>query len=232
MGLFDLFSRQDQAVTRSALDEANTPDGSDDAVTNLIKRLTSVGIDGVGPYESAQQVAEKALRREKGDVAAAVRRVIRQAELGGAAGGFVTSLGGFVTMIAAIPINIFEFYVQATRMTAAVAALRGYDISDERIRTAILLTLVGSNASDILSRVGIAPGSSAALQVAAKGGLPKSALMVVQKAVGFRILRSVGDRIFTRLGKLIPLAGGAFGAVVDYAMMKRIGTQALTEFPG
>lgn len=54
--------------------------------------------------------------------------------------------------------------------------------------------------------------------------------MVIQKAVGFRILRSVGERVFTRLGRLIPLAGGLFGAVVDFAMMKRIGHQALVEF--
>ncbi|QIK71580.1 EcsC family protein [Propioniciclava coleopterorum] len=232
MGLFDLFGRTDHAVTRSALDEANDPDGTDDAVTTLIKRLTAVGIDGVGPYSSAQDVARQALERENGDVAAAIRRVVRRAEFGGAAGGFVTSLGGFLTMIVAIPANVFEFYVQATRMTAAVAVLRGYDVSDERIRTAILLTLVGSNAADILTRAGVATGSSAALQVAARGGLPRPALMVVQKAVGFRILRSVGERVFTRLGKLVPLAGGVFGAIVDFAMMKRIGHQAVAEFPG
>lgn len=230
MGLFDLFGRTDQTLTRSALEEANSPDGTDDAVSRLIKRLTAVGIDGVGPYESAKDVAAKALAKENGDAAAAIKRVVRGAELGGAAGGFVTSLGGFLTMIVAIPVNVFEFYVQATRMAAAVATLRGHDVDDERIRTAILLTLVGSNAADILTKAGMATGSSAALQVAARGGLPRPALMVIQKAVGFRILRSVGERVFTRLGRLIPLAGGLFGAVVDYAMMKRIGHQALVEF--
>ena len=117
-------------------------------------------------------------------------------------------------------------------MTAAVAVLRGYDVTDERIRTAILLTLVGSNAADILTNAGVGTGTSAALQIASRGGVPRAALMVIQKAVGFRILRSLGERVFTRLGKLVPLAGGAFGAVIDYAMMRRISHQAHLEFPG
>lgn len=230
MGLFDMFRREDVAVTRSALDEANDPGASDDAVTALIKRLMAFGIDGVGPYAGARKVAERALRASGGDVERAVGRVVSAHTRSGAAGGFVTSLGGFVTMAAAIPANVFEFYVQATRMTAAVAHLRGYDLSDPTIRTAVLLTLTGSDSSDILAKAGIGVGGSAALQLAGKN-LPKSALMVVQKAIAFRLLRGVGERMFARVGKLVPVLGGVFGAGIDWAMMRRIGDQARTEFP-
>lgn len=231
MGLFDMFRRDDEiTITRSALDEANDPGGNDDAVTVLIKRLTSIGIDGTRGFEGAAALADKALAKEGGDVERAVGRVVRQHLAGGAAGGFLTSLGGFLTMVVAIPANVFEFYVQATRLTASIAHLRGHDISDPRVRTAVLLTLVGSNASDILSKAGVSVGTSAALNVAGRN-LPKSALMVIQKAVGFRILRSVGERLFSRIGKLVPLAGGVFGAVIDTAMMNRIADQARTEFP-
>ncbi|MDO5535243.1 MAG: EcsC family protein, partial [Propionibacteriaceae bacterium] len=231
MGLFDMFRRDKEiTITRSALDEANDPSGNDDAITNLIKQLTGVGIEGVATFSGARAVADKALEKSGGDVDAAVDKVVQQHLVGGAAGGFVTSLGGFLTMVVAIPANVFEFYVQATRMTAAIAHLRGYDVSDQRIRTAVLLTLVGSDSSDILAKAGVSVGTSAALNVAGKG-LPKSALMVVQKAVGFRILRSVGERIFARVGKLVPVLGGVFGAGIDLAMMKRIADQARAEFP-
>lgn len=231
MGLFDMFRRDDEIeITRSALDEAHAPSGNDDAITNLIKQLTGVGIEGVSKFAGAREVADKALAKAGGDIEAAVDAVVKQHLVGGAAGGFVTSLGGFLTMVVAIPANVFEFYVQATRLTAAIAHLRGYDIADERIRTAVLLSLVGSNSADILTRAGVSVGGSAALGVAGKS-LPKSALMVVQKAVGFRILRSVGERVFARVGKLVPLFGGLFGAGVDLAMMKRIGDQARAEFP-
>ena len=115
-------------------------------------------------------------------------------------------------------------------MTAAIAHLRGYDVADQRIRTAVLLTLVGSNSADILGKAGIAVGGGTAVQLASRS-LPRAAIMVVQKAVGFRILRSAGARVFARAGRLIPVLGGAFGAGLDLAMMTRIADQAHQEFP-
>lgn len=231
MGLFDLFKgTKNVEVTRSALDEANDPDGTSDSISRLIQQLTSVGIDGVGPFDSASKVARDALSREGGDVEKAARRVRSQHQRLAGAGGFVTNLGGFLTLVVAVPANVFQFYVLATRMTAATAHLRGYDLSDERIRTAVLLTLVGSNSADILTKAGIATGGGTAVAFASRS-LPKAALMVVQKAVGFRILRSVGARVFSRAGRLIPVLGGAVGAGLDLAMMTRIADQAHQEFP-
>lgn len=231
MGLFDMFRRpEDITITRSALDEANNPDGTDDAVTRLIQRVTAVGIDGVGPFTGARSVAEKALGKASGAVEEAVDTVIGQHLVGGAAGGFVTSLGGFFTMVAAIPANVFGFYVQATRMTAAIAHLRGYDVSDERIRTAVLLTLVGSNSADLVAKAGVGVGTNAAVDLASRN-LPRSALMLIQKGVSFHILRRVGERVFARVGRMVPVLGGVVGAGVDLAMMRRIADQAKSEFP-
>lgn len=232
MGLFDIFRPGDVGATRSALDEAQHPDGTDDAITALIKRILAVGIDGVRPYASAVTVADKALAASGGDVERAVGSVINQHYRGAGATGFLTSVGGFFTMIVAIPANVFAFYVQATRMTAAIAHLRGYDVADPAIRTAILLAEVGSNAPDILRSVGVAPGLGTTAALTAAGpALPRSAVMVIQKAVGFQLLRSVGRRAFTAAGRFVPVAGGVFGATVDLAMMKRIADQARMEFP-
>lgn len=230
MGLFDMFRRKEVSLTRSALDEANSEGGNDDAVTQLILRLTSVGIDGAGPFTGAVKLSDQALKRESGNVDDAVKRVVGQHLRGGAAGGFVTSLGGFVTMVAALPANVFEFYVQATRMVASIAHLRGYDVTDARIRTAVLLCLVGSNASEVLGKAGVNVAGGAAVRVATQN-LPKSALMVVQKAVGFRLLRGVGERMFARVGKFVPVLGGVFGAGLDFAMMRAIAEHAKKEFP-
>ncbi|MFT3877063.1 MAG: hypothetical protein QM708_11670 [Propioniciclava sp.] len=232
MGLFDILRPGDVRATRSALDEANAPDGTDDAITVVIKRILSVGIDGVRGYPGAVRVAEKALAASGGNVERAIGSVINQHYRGAGTTGFLTSLGGFFTMAVAVPVNVFAFYVQATRMTAAIAHLRGYDIADPTIRTAVLLAEVGSNASDILRNVGVGPslGTTAALTVAGPA-LPRSAIMVIQKAVGFQLLRSVGRRAFVGAGRFVPVAGGAFGAGIDLAMMKRIADQARIEFP-
>ncbi|HHV21448.1 MAG TPA: EcsC family protein [Propionibacterium sp.] len=241
MGLLDLLRRdrakEDIATTRSAMEAARDPDSdAQGAVSRLIAKLLDVGIDGRGPFPGAAKVADKT-RRSVGDSAReqekALDKLIAQHVRGGAAGGFVTSLGGFITMPVAIPVNVFEFYVQATRMVAGIAHLRGYDITAPEVRTAVLLTLIGNDATEVLTKAGlpvgaVAGGAATSLLV---GRLPKSALMVVNKAVGFRLLRSVGQRTLARFGRLVPVAGGVLGAALDGFLMRQLGRAARREFP-
>lgn len=230
MGLFDLLRPRHDAVetTRSALEQAD--EGQDSgAVTALITSLLNVGLDGKGPIDSAVTVADKA-RRGADSVEAAIDSLARSHVIGGGVGGFVTGLGGFVTMPIALPVNVFEFYVQATRMVGGIAHLRGYDVSQPRVRTAVLLTLIGSSADDVLARAGLSTGGGRMASLAAKR-LPPAALLVINKAVGFRLLRGVGERVLSRLGRGIPLAGGVVGAGLDGYLMSRIADQARREFP-
>ncbi len=98
------------------------------------------------------------------------------------------------------------------------------------MRTAVLLTLVGAKADEVLAKAGMATGGGAIAKLAL-GKLPPAALMVVNKAVGFRLMRGVFERVFSRFGRGVPFLGGVIGAVVDGWMMKRIAEQALVEFP-
>ncbi|WP_420175891.1 EcsC family protein [Luteococcus sp. OSA5] len=232
MGLFDILKGQkaDVSTARSALEQANDPTADDNAITKLIESILAIGIDGRKPFDSASEVADDALSEAGGDVDKAVNKVVRSHVTSGAAGGLITSLGGFLTMPVAIPANLLEFYVQATRMTAAVAKLRGYDISQPNIRTAVLLTLVGSNAEDVLAKAGVTTASGRITSLALRN-LPRPAMMMVNKAVGFRLLKSVGQGTLAKLGKGVPIVGGAVGGALDGYMMNRIGEQALKEFP-
>ena len=231
MGLFDLLrrGREESRQTASALEAArgNAPD--DSAIGRVVQMLMDAGLDGRGPLRPATSIANAA-RRRTSDPQEAVERVVRLHVVGGAVGGFVTGLGGFVTMPVALPVNVAEFYVQATRMVGAIATLRGYDVRDAQVRTAVLLTLVGAKADDVLARAGLATGGGAISRLAL-GKLPPAALMVVNKAVGFRLMRGVFERVFSRFGRGVPFVGGVIGAVVDGWMMRRIAEQALVEFP-
>ncbi|HET9499133.1 MAG TPA: hypothetical protein VFO98_02615 [Marmoricola sp.] len=235
MGLLDLLKpkKGDVRTTRSALEAARTrqpPEGKvDAAVDRLVQLLLDLGIDGAGPLDPATAVAQRA-RRETRSTEAAIKHVVRHHVVGGGVGGFVTGLGGFVTLPVALPANVLEFYVQATRMVAAVATLRGYDVADPQVRTAVLLTLVGSNADEVLKKAGVATGGGR-LTSLALGKLPPAALLVVNKALGFRLLRGVGEKAFSRLGRGVPLVGGVIGGGIDGWMMKRIAEQATKEFP-
>lgn len=217
---------------RSALEQAR--EGREDsgrfngAVTGLVENLLDIGIDGKGPFDSAQRVAD-VKRAEKPDAEEAVDAVVRGHLKIAAAGGFVTGLGGFITLPVALPVNVLEFYVVATRMVASIATLRGYDIKQPEIRSAVLLTLVGADSDDLLKKAGVM--STGRLSNLAAQRLPGPALMVVNKAVGFKLLASAGKKTLTRFGKGVPVVGGVLGAGLDGYLLKRIADHARHEFP-
>ncbi|MGO4599727.1 EcsC family protein [Terrabacter sp. 2RAF25] len=220
------------AKNAGALERAAQPaeGGLSGAATRLVERLLDVGIDGKGPFDSAHKVATKALEQAHGDRDQALRVLMRDHRQLGAVGGFATGLGGFFTMPVSLPANILEFYLLGTRLTAATAKVRGYDIDQPEIRSAVLLTLAGADSDDLLKKAGlqVAGGKLSSL---AFERLPAPALMVLNKAVGFRLLGRIGQGTFAKLGRAVPLVGGLIGAGVDVYMLGRIGKQAAKEFP-
>lgn len=231
MGVFDLLrpSKETVATTKSALAAAKEQQPDDSTIGKVVAKILNVGLDGTGPISSAKEVAAAALA-ENPSVPSAVGSVARRHVRNAGVGGFLTGLGGFVTMPVAIPVNVLEFYVQAARMVGAIATLRGYDVAQPEIRTAVLLTLIGSKADEVLQKSGITVGSSRLVSLASKN-LPPAALLMINKAVGFRLLRGVSERFLSRLGRGVPLVGGVVGGALDGFMMKRIADQAMVEFP-
>lgn len=219
--------------TKSALEQAQSPQDHGfvgGSVTKVVENLLDTGIDGKGPFDSAAKVADAALAKHGGDVEKAVDEVIGDHLKMAAGSGFVTNLGGFVTLPVALPANVLGFYVLATRMSAAVAKLRGYDITQDQIRSAVLLSLVGADSQDLLAKAGMVAPTGRLTSLAAQR-LPGPALMVVNKAVGFRILSTAGKKTFSRFGKSIPLVGGAVGAGLDGWLLRQLGDHVRKEFP-
>ncbi len=195
---------------------------------NLAERLLSVGIDGYGPFDSAQHVADSALSGQ-GDDERAIDAVVRTHTRLVAAGGFLTGLGGFVTLPVALPANVVGFYTLATRMVGSTASLRGYDVNQREVRAAILLTLVGADADDLLRRAGVV--STGRLAGLAAQRLPGPAVMVLNKGIGFRLISRVSKSALPKLGKGVPVVGGLVGAGLDVYLLRRIAEQARREFP-
>jgi hypothetical protein len=195
--------------------------------TTIVTRLVDAGIDGVGPLDPAADAAEAA-RAAAGSTEDAIERLVATHLKLAAAGGFVTGLGGFVTLPVALPANVAGFYGIATRLVAGIAHLRGYDVTQPEVRTAVLLTLVGADSRSILAKGGISPVgkiSDLALQ-----RLPGPALMVINKGIGFNLLSQLGRKGLSRLGRGLPLAGGVIGGGLDYWLLRRIAQNARDEF--
>jgi uncharacterized protein (DUF697 family) len=56
--------------------------------------------------------------------------------------GFVTGLGGLLTLPFALPAGFAASWVIQARMAAAIARIYGHDLRSERMRTLIVATLV------------------------------------------------------------------------------------------
>jgi hypothetical protein len=194
----------------------------------VVDKLLALGIDGKGPFDSAQNVADGALSGH-GDAEQAIDAVVRSHVKAAAAGGFVTGLGGFFTLPLALPVNVLEFYAVATRMVATIARLRGYDLRNQGVRSAVLLTLVGADADDLLRGAGVK--HSGRLAGLATSTLPGPALMVLNKGIGFRLVARVGYSAAPRLGRAVPIVGGVLGAGFDVFLLRRIADAARREFP-
>jgi hypothetical protein len=193
----------------------------------LGRLVLDTGLDGRGPIRSADRIADAALRGA-GDAEEAVQRIVRDHVAFGAAGGFLTGVGGYLSLSVALPVNLAEFYILATRMVGAIAIIRGYDVRQPEVRTAVLLTLVASRSDEVLAKEGFGAGTVSRIGLRR---MPPGAVMLVNKAIFFRLVRRMNKAVFWGLGRGLPLLGGSMSAGLDSWMMTRIARQALVEFP-
>lgn len=238
MGLLDKVTNKLSAPALDAVFGKNTVDPSTGEMTSesrlngpandLIAKLLDIGIDGKATFDSAAKVADKAMA--KGDVEKAVDEIVSDHKKMAAAGGFVTGLGGFLTMPVAIPANVAEFYILSTRMVAGIAKARGYDLSQAEVRSAVLLALVGSDSEAVLAKAGVL-GTTRLSGLAAER-LPKAALMMINKGVGFKLVQNLGEKGLAKfVGKGLPVVGGVIGGGMDYYMITKIADYAKQQFP-
>lgn len=204
------------------------PSRTDKVVDALVDRLLRTGIDGLGKLDSAQDVATAAMAAER-DPDEAIDAIVSSHTKLAATGGFLTGIGGFVTLAVALPANVVGFYVVATRMVASIAAVRGHDVTRDAVRTAVLLAVTGEDATDIVRKAGggAITGKATAL---ALGNLPPAALMAVNKGVAFRIFVRLGQKGLGRMGRMVPVMGGVVGGGLDAYFMRRIAKNARKEF--
>lgn len=216
------------------MQQIESPDEADQsrlgrASGELVRRLVSVSIDGIGPLPPAAQAASAVRARTSSDEAA-VDALVTTATRAAAVGGFVTGLGGFVTLPVALPANVAGYYLVAARMVAGIAAVRGYDLARPEVRSSVLETLVEVDARSLLTHLGLG-GSQGMVTQLVSGHLSEPAVMVLDKAVGFQLTSQLGETVLGRLGRGVPLAGGLVGAASDALMLRRTAWAAKDAFP-
>jgi hypothetical protein len=182
-------------------------------------------IPGIG---SAEDLAESHLTRCGGSRERAVDSIVAwQVGYAGAA-GFVSNLGGVMTLPVAIPANLASVLLIQLRMIAAIAHVRGYKISDERVRTLAFLCLAGSGAANIMEEFSVKLGTTLTSRLIMR--IPAAALTRINQAVGFRLVTRAGAAGLVNLTKIVPFIGGIVGGGFDAVVTRGIATVAKETF--
>lgn len=184
-------------------------------------------VNGVPGLDSASELAEDYMK-QRGSIKDQVNSLIRWQNTKSATSGFLTGLGGIITMPVTIPANIASVMYVQIRMIAAIAHMGGHDIKDDRVKSLVYVCLAGNSAKDILKDAGIIVGTKFAAN--AIKNISGKTIIAINKKVGFRLLTKFGQKGAINLGKAIPFLGGVIGAVFDSLATNTIGNIARNTF--
>ncbi len=179
--------------------------------------------DGLPGMEGAEALAAD-YRSKAASADEAINALIARQTLNAGASGFLTGLGGIVTLPAAIPANLASVLYLQLRMIAAIAHLRGHDIRSPRVRAMVIACLVGSPAADLLKDVGVNAGTKLAQQAIQR--VSTAALIRLNKAVGLRLLTRIGTSGLAAMPKIVPVLGGLVAGAFDATTTRAIGAVA------
>ena len=191
----------------------------------LVKWLSDHAIDGVRPLSSAQDLATEYLRDQSyGSHRERIDALVNWETSKNFTSGFVTGLGGLLTLPFALPAGFAASWVIQARMAAAIARIYGHDLRSERMRTLIVATLVGDSIAEIATASGIRVGSGIAKAVADR--VSRRGFIEFSRRVGSRLLRMTGQKSSVNLMKGVPLIGGIAGGTLDAVACRVVGKHA------
>lgn len=198
------------------------------AAGGALRRVLELAIDGYGKLPGAKASAARQLQRNGGSVDKAIESLIEFHVGLASAQGFVTNLGGVAALPVAVPANLTGVAVVQVRMIAAIAHLRGYDLADNRVRTALVMCLLGGEQVVKLIKEGKLPTSPMAIATAPVFD-PELDARVAEEVVSDLAGRIGGKNLALMLTKRVPLVGGGIGAVVDGVATRQIGKYTKSE---
>lgn len=195
----------------------------------LATYLLEQGIRGLGPLASAATLATRYLDDPSYPTADARVTALINWETGkNFATGFLTGLGGFLTLPVAMPAALAASWVVQSRMAAAIGRIYGHAPEDPRVRTKILLSLAGDVARDAMKELGIKVGDR--LTQRAVDQIPGRLLVEVNKRIGSRVAAQVGQRVLLKFPRAVPVLGGVVGGALDAVVCRKVGATARTLF--
>ncbi len=174
----------------------------------------STGIDKASTLASRYMRPDRTLNQQ-------VDALIRRQRIIAGSSGFITGLGGFMSLPVAIPANIASVVFIQIRMIAAIAYMGGYDTQDKKVKSLVMACMAGNVAKDILQEAGIRIGTRITHRIVEN--ISERTLIAINQKIGIALLAKSGGKGMINISKAVPLAGGVVGGSIDVISTALIG---------
>lgn len=201
---------------------------SQEEIMQLLDKLYEQSVQGISKVSPPiEELANDYLRKSK-DVDTAAKRFINYQTAKCTTSGFLTGLGGLITLPVAIPANVGSVMYVQMRMIACLAYMGGYDTNSDQVQTLVYACLAGISVDQILKQAGIQFGTRFTMAMVKK--IPGTVLTKINQKVGFRFLTKFGTKGIINIGKAVPFVGGVIGGGFDFVETKAIANRAYRMF--
>lgn len=194
---------------------------------NVLEWGYDKAVNGVPGVDSAIELANDYLN-EEGSLSEQVDSLIRWQNTKCATSGFVTNLGGLITLPVAIPANISSTIYIQLRMIAAIAYMGGYDLRNDKVRTLAYLCLCGNGATKIVKELAVQVGTDFATQFIRSVSI--KTINQINKSIGMKLITNISEKSVASFSKCIPLIGGIIGGAIDGITCNTVGNVAKRTF--
>ncbi|MBD5422783.1 MAG: EcsC family protein [Bacteroides sp.] len=183
---------------------------------SVLDKIYGFAINGIPRFDKSLDSVVNSYVTKARTTDEAINNFVRNHKIKCGTTGFVTGLGGILTLPIAIPADVASSLYIEMRMIAGIAMIRGYNIYDDQVKTLIYLCLVGNTIGDVVKQVGIKVGE----RLVVKKLLPKLTREVISKinrSVAFRLITKGGSKGLLNIGKMVPIIGGLIGVAWNVA---------------
>lgn len=196
-------------------------------IMGLLDSCYTATLNGLPNTPSAEDLAHQYLEKYK-EPQKAIYKLVNAQIMKCSTSGFITGLGGIITLPVAIPANVGSVIYVQVRMIAAIAVIGGYNPHDDKVQTLVYMCLAGMSVGDLFKQAGVQFGNKFTTAMIKK--IPGTVLTKINQKVGFRFITKFGEKGLINLGKMVPAVGGIIGAGVDYAGTRKIAKSAYKTF--
>lgn len=194
----------------------------------LLDKLYEQSINGIAKVSPPVSKLANDYLQKNPTTEAAAKNFINYQIAKCATSGFVTGLGGLITLPVAIPANISSVMYVQMRMISCLAYMGGYDTDSDQVQTLVYACLAGIALDQVIKGVGIRFGEKFAVAMVKK--IPGEVLIKINQKVGFRFLTKFGTKGLINLGKAVPVVGGVISGGLDFAETRLIADRAYQLF--